>query len=67
MRTQPLIYRGVTVSAITLLLALAFAPSIHANTQKEKLDIEQVEFTTEVYGLPGMKTQSIQLTKDELE
>ena len=67
MRTQPLIYRGVTVSAITLLLALAFAPSIHANIQKETLDSELAEFTTEVYGLPGMKTQSIQLTKDELE
>ena len=34
MRTHPLINRGVTVSVIALLVALAFTPSIHADMEK---------------------------------
>jgi len=43
---------------------LAFTPSIHANINKES---ELVEITTEVCGLPGMKPQSVQLSKSDAE
>ena len=64
MRTNPLLRKGIAVVVIALLLALAFAPSINANVSKED---ELVEITTEICGLPGLKPQTIQLTKEDAE
>jgi len=57
----------LTISIVILFLGLAFAPSIHANTNKETLDSELVEITTEVCGLPGLKPQTVKLTEEESE
>lgn len=62
MRTHPYLHRGVAVSVIALLIALAFAPSINANVSEED---EFVEVTTEFCGLG--KKHTIQLTQQEID
>lgn len=51
--------RGIALVVILLFIGLTFAPSIHAN-----IDKEMVEFTTEVCGLDGWK-QTVKLTRGE--
>ena len=67
MRTYPYLCRGFTASIIALLIALAFSPSIFANTQQEILEGKQVELTTEICGLPGKKPQTVQLTQEQAD
>ena len=53
-------------TATLLLIGVALAPSLHADTQPT-LQGEMVEFTTEVCGLPGQEPQTVQLTREQAE
>ena len=64
MRTYPYHHRVVAVSVIVLLVALA--PSLHADTQPTP-DNELLEFTTEICGLQGQEPQTVQLTQEQAE
>jgi len=56
-----LLKKSLVIAIILLFLGVAFAPSINANVPKE----EYVEITTEIYGINGIKPQTVKLTKEE--
>ena len=62
MRTKQVL----AVVVIFLFLSVTTAPSLQADTQPI-LEGEMVEFTTEIYGLPGKEPQTVQLTQREAE
>lgn len=59
-------FRKVLVfTVIFLFIGLAIAPSITANVSKTSSGDELIEFTTEIYGIPRLKPQTVKLTKQQ--
>jgi hypothetical protein len=57
--------KTVVVSVIFLFIALAVAPGINVNVVNASSDNDLVEFTTEACGIPGLKPQTVKLTKQQ--
>ena len=57
----------LVAGVIILFLCVGIAPSIHANIQKETLDGDLVEFSTDICGLHGNKQNKVQLTQEQAE
>lgn len=55
----------LAVVVILLFIGLAVAPSINANISKESVVNDSVEYSVEVYGMSGVKSMTISLTKEE--
>ncbi|MCJ7697209.1 MAG: hypothetical protein MUO73_02640 [Thermoplasmata archaeon] len=65
MQKYSLLRKGLAVGIILLFIGVAIAPSINFNVVKASNDNDLVEVTTQACGLPGLKPQTVKLTKQQ--
>ena len=59
--------RLVTIIVIFLFIVLAIAPSIHANISKSVMVSNQIEITTKICGIRGIKPHTVKLSQEEAD
>lgn len=57
--------KTVSIAVIALFIGLATAPSISAQVNKTTARNDLVEFTTDIYGINGVESQTVKLTKQQ--
>jgi hypothetical protein len=65
MQNYSLLSKGLAVGIILLFVGVALIPSINYNSVNATPEDDMVKFTIEAYGIPGLKPQTVILTKHQ--